>query len=90
VNGEKPGTFAYEIISPISKRSNLNRGAIKEIRSLLPGEELFELNNDIYARTFVDVEDDEHEIMQQLEELVYKADKLEEEYAKEDFNFWGK
>lgn len=89
VNGKDVGTFLYEIISPITNRSNLTRGALKEIREKLPENRLFELNSILFARDYIPMDESHQAILNALEKLVFMADELEEVYAKEDFNYWG-
>lgn len=88
VNGEHAGTFQYEIISPITNRRNLTRGALKDIREILPGERLFELNSILFARDYAPMDAKHEDILATLERLVFTADEMEEKYAKEDFNYW--
>lgn len=88
-NNHIPGSFNYEIISPITSRRNLNSGAMRAIREKLPDDQLFEVNSILYARTNAQLDSSNEEILKTLEKLVFLADDLEEQYAKEDLNYWN-
>lgn len=84
VNGESAGEFQYEILSSITTRNNLNIGAMKDIRENYSSNTIVEFNSIIYLRSLIPISQPKENLLNELESLVFKADDLEEKYAKED------
>lgn len=89
INSDMPGEFQYELVSSITKRGNLTRGAMNDIREKFTGKFLFEVNDVIFIRSFASINNEHSDNLRALEKLVFQADDLEEKYAKEDINYMG-
>jgi hypothetical protein len=88
VNGDEAGNFQYEILSSITNRNKLNRGAMKDIRDNFTANQIVENNSIIFLRAYTSINQTSEEILSAMIDLVFKADDLEEKYAKEDINYW--